>query len=524
MENVYRAAIYCRLSQEDRNKYNDVDESESIQNQKAMLLKYVNQKKWKLYDIYFDDDYSGMDAKRPAWNRLLKDAESKKFDIIVCKTQSRFTRDMEMVERYLNYKFHLWGIRFITIVDNVDTNIKGSKKARQINGLVNQWYVEDTSESIKSALQIMREQGKYIASTPLYGYLRDEKDKSKLVIDPVASEVVKRIFDMYYYEDIGSGTIADILNNEGVLPPAKYKKEKLIPTYNHYNMTDFWKDDAVRKILKNRVYTGDMVQGTTTKTDIKCKNTIKVPKEKWIIVENTHEAIISKELFMYVQEKFENKKVYGSRKNVSHLFSGKLKCQNCGSTMQRRKCHGVTPYYRCRHSFRQTKQCSNEYRIQYDNLYNIVLYKIKEKIDKYCDFEKVESKLKENTYIAKINKLNKQKDKLEENILKKRKYLTRMYEDMVDNIIDKEEYMLLKETYNKEILESKNKVAEIDLLIERFKDMNDYENKVKDMISKYKNIEVLDKETLNAFIDIIKIGAISKNKDEKQTIEIYWKF
>ena len=524
MENVYRVAIYCRLSQEDRKKYNDINESESIQNQKAMLLKYVNEKKWELYDIYFDDDYSGMDAKRPAWNRLLKDAENKKFDIIVCKTQSRFTRDMEMVEKYLNYKFRLWGIRFIAIVDNVDTNIQGGKKARQINGLVNQWYVEDTSESIKSSLKIMREEGKYIASTPLYGYLRDARDKSKIVIDPEASQVVKRIFDMYYYKDIGSEMIANILNNEGILPPAKYKKEKLIPTYNHYNMSDFWNGATIRRILKNRVYTGDMVQGTTTKPDIKSKKTVQVPKEKWVIVENTHEPIISKELFMCVQKKFKDKKTYVNRQNVSYLFSGKLRCQNCDSTMQRRKCHGVTPYYRCRHSFNPAKQCSNEYRIQYDNLYNIILYKIKEKIDNYCDFEKVENKLKENTYIAKINNLNKQKEKLEENITKKRKYLTRIYEDMIDNIINKEEYMIFKETYNKEILEIKNKIAEIDLLIEKFKDFNNYEHNVQSMISKYKNIDKLDRETLNAFIDVIKIGAISKNKEEKQVIEIYWKF
>ena len=133
-----KVAIYCRLSEEDRNKVNKEDDSNSIKNQKAMLIQYALSQDWDLYDIYSDDDYAGSDRNRPQFKRLLADAESRKFDIILCKTQSRFTRELELVEKYIHGLFPVWGIRFVSIVDNADTANKGNKKSRQINGLVNE--------------------------------------------------------------------------------------------------------------------------------------------------------------------------------------------------------------------------------------------------------------------------------------------------------------------------------------------------------------------------------------------------
>ena len=131
-----KAAIYCRLSEEDRDKRSDRDDSNSIRNQKALLTQYASENNWEVYDIYSDDDYTGSDRNRPEFNRLLADAKSKKFDVVLCKTQSRFTRELELVEKYIHGLFPLWGIRFVSIVDNADTDNKGNKKSRQINGLV----------------------------------------------------------------------------------------------------------------------------------------------------------------------------------------------------------------------------------------------------------------------------------------------------------------------------------------------------------------------------------------------------
>ena len=140
-----KVAIYCRLSREDDDKLHESDESESIQNQKSMLINYAIERSWDIYNIYCDEDYSGIDSERPEFNKLLEDAKSHKFDIVLCKTQSRFTRDMEIVEKYLHNKFIEWNIRFVSPVDHVDTLDKGNKKSRQINGLVNEWYLEDLS-------------------------------------------------------------------------------------------------------------------------------------------------------------------------------------------------------------------------------------------------------------------------------------------------------------------------------------------------------------------------------------------
>ena len=177
-----KAAIYCRLSEEDRNKQSEDQDSNSIQNQKAMLLQYAMAQQWEVFSIYSDDDYTGSDRNRPEFQRLLRDAEQHKFDIVLCKTQSRFTRELELVEKYIHGLFPLWGIRFVSIVDNADTANKGNKKSRQINGLVNEWYLEDMSDNIRSVLTNRRKNGFHIGAFALYGYKKDPDQKGHLII------------------------------------------------------------------------------------------------------------------------------------------------------------------------------------------------------------------------------------------------------------------------------------------------------------------------------------------------------
>ena len=185
--------IYTRLSEEDRNKANPEDDSNSIQNQKSMLIQYALAQGWEIYNIYSDDDYTSSDRRRPEFNKLLSDAEAGKFDIVLCKTQSRFTRELELVEKYIHGLFPLWGIRFVSIVDNADTANKGNKKSRQINGLVNEWYLEDMSENIRSVLTNRRENGHHIGSFAPYGYKKDPDVKGHLIIDEEAAAIVREI-------------------------------------------------------------------------------------------------------------------------------------------------------------------------------------------------------------------------------------------------------------------------------------------------------------------------------------------
>ena len=216
-----KAAIYCRLSKEDEDK---IGESESIQNQKSMLLQYAIEKGFELYQIYSDEDYSGIDRNRPAFNSMLQAASEHQFDVVLAKTQSRFTRDMELVEKYLHGKFMEWGIRFIAVVDHVDTNELHQWSLVVLNERNGIWIprTKDLAGStdrqcpftnVRSVLDHKRKEGLFIGSFARYGYCKDPNAKGKLIIDPEAAEVVRRIFSMAL-NGIGTHKIARILNDE----------------------------------------------------------------------------------------------------------------------------------------------------------------------------------------------------------------------------------------------------------------------------------------------------------------------
>ena len=305
-----KAAIYCRLSKEDEDK---IGESESIQNQKSMLLQYAIEKGFDIYQIYSDEDYSGIDRNRPAFNSMLQAASEHQFDVVLAKTQSRFTRDMELVEKYLHGKFIEWGIRFIAVVDHVDTNDTANKKSRQINGLINEWYLEDLSTNVRSVLDHKRKEGLFIGSFALYGYCKDPEAKGKLVVDPEAAEIVKRIFSMSL-SGIGAHKIARILNDEKVPSPTAYKQMNGI----HYHIAaknrnvGLWSSPTVYQMLHNQTYAGNLVQGRHKKISYKTEKTMWLPKSQWIVVENTHEAIIERETFETVQRMMQGRDLCAS--------------------------------------------------------------------------------------------------------------------------------------------------------------------------------------------------------------------
>ena len=329
-----KVAIYARLSKEDKNKL-FTEESESIQNQKNMLINYTIEKNWNVYDIYCDEDFSGVDDTRPEFNRLLQDAKNKKFNIILCKSQSRFTRDSIYVEDYLHNKFQQWGVRFISVVDSVDTEDKGNKKSRQINGLVNEWYLEDLSDNIRKTFDTKRKMGEFIGAFAPYGYVKDEKDKNKLVVDDPASLIVKRIFNMYVNGN-SMEQIKKTFNLEDIPCPTKYKEQTT--TYKNAMIKHYlWTSETIKRILTNPTYIGNMTQGRQMKVNYKTNKFIKIPREKWIISENTHEAIIDEENFNLVQTMIEQKSHYQKYERTDHILNGLLRCGDCGAKITYRR-------------------------------------------------------------------------------------------------------------------------------------------------------------------------------------------
>ena len=286
-----RCAIYCRLSKEDAVK--PAPESESIRNQKQLLTGYARTQGWEIYDLYSDEDYSGADADRPDFNRMLRDAEAGRFGVVLCKTQSRFTRDMELAERYIHGLFPLWGVRFVAPADNVDTALRGNKKARQINALVNEWYLEDLSENIRMVLESKRRRGQYIGSVPLYGYKKDPLDRHRLVIDEPAAQIVRQIF-RWFLGGCGTQRITALLNERQIPNPSAYKNR---PTRG----SGLWSKATVSRILHNEMYAGTLVQGRRRKLSYKSKRSVKVPPEDWARIEDAHTPIVSKEAFAQAQ-------------------------------------------------------------------------------------------------------------------------------------------------------------------------------------------------------------------------------
>lgn len=508
-------AIYCRLSKEDE----DLQiESESIQNQKSMLVKYAVEREWDIFDLYCDEDYSGVDSHRPDFNRLLQDAEAGRFQIVLCKTQSRFTRDMELVEKYIHGKFPLWGIRFVAIADNVDTDVKGNKKARQINGLINEWYLEDLSENIRMVFDHKRKQGQYIGGFPVYGYQKDPADKNKLIIDPEAADVVRAIF-RWSLEGRGKQNIAAMLNDKGLPNPTRYKAERG-RSGNHPIKNDFglWNKTTVWRILRNEMYIGVMVQGRRKKVSYKSKLLIDVPEENWFRVEGTHEAIIDRETFNAVQRGLAlRSKTDGAGEN--HVLSGLVKCADCSSTMSK-STSGQTSYLRCKLYADSGKQkLCTRHSVRLDALIDLVAQRIRHYVNNYYTLGELQLPPRRDTH---REALAAEQKHLSAQLETRSRALKSLYLDKVSGTISEEQFLELNQSFLEEKgrLERRLHQLTADLTDE---DTADHTCNVIAHAQLLLKLETVPRELVVLLIEKIEIG--EKNPDTgQQEIKVHWKF
>jgi len=522
------ADIYVRLSSEDKDKRHITDESESIQNQKTMLINYCMEKGWQINGIYSDEDYSGADASRPAWNQVLKDCEEGRCSIVVCKTQSRFSRDMEMIERYIHGKFPEWGVRFVGVVDNVDTNIRGNKKARQINGLINEWYLEDLSDNIKSTLNSKRKNGEFVGSFAPYGYLVDPDNKNHLIIDEVAAPVVGRIFQMYIH-GMGYISIAKTLNDENIPPPCVHKKQMGSKYYNgNYEKNSAprttWSDSAVYAILRRFEYTGALVQGRQEVVNYKTGKRRKKPESQWDIVEGMHEPIISKETFYKAQEiRLSRGKGQKIPSGSCYSLAKKVYCAECGNTMWKMSYKlrdGRYNYLCCRTRKTTNGLCDNEHSIRLDELEQIVVDEINKLLDKYYDQKQIgkleqpkKDRVKEKSLTAQIKDLE---DKVKRNDSR----MAHMYTDKLDGIITLEEFTIFRKQYQNESREMEKRIELLQSQLSKYTD-NETLVDTKSILEKYRKIDTLTFEIADEFISKIFIGKLKKSG--KREIKIEWK-
>lgn len=520
-----KVAIYCRLSDEDRNKKNPANDSESIQNQKNLLTRYALDREWDIYNIYSDDDYSGLDKERPEFIRMIKDAEEGRFQIILCKSQSRFTRDMELVEKYLHNKFIEWGIRFVTVVDGVDTQDRHNKKSRQINGLINEWYCEDISESIRAVFRMKQQNGKFIGSFASYGYMKNPEDNNSLIIDSEAAEVVRYIFKLYL---LGNGTqsIANILNEKQVPNPTKYKKLKGLKYVNPSAKAEqeLWNKTTIKRILKNEMYIGNMVQHKRSKMSYKSKKVRSIDRSNWIVSEGTHEPIVDKETFRLVQSRIKSK-IRSTGAGKAHIFAGKLKCMDCKSSMNKLNSSKGYSYLRCKtYSISSKEKMCTSHSIRFQVLEEIILERIKSHIKSLCDINNIYSKLVLNEPSAwQADSLKKDLRKLNEDINCRKEAVKNLYLDKTRGNITEQQFVELNQLFYAEEEKFVKSAKELEKRLEELKaEKEQSENKL-DIIKKYLDFTELTHDMVNELIDFIEIGE-RDNKTGERKVNIFWNF
>lgn len=516
-----RAALYCRLSEEDRNKVSADDDSTSIQNQKSMLLQYAMKQGWEVFHIYSDDDYTGSDRNRPEFQRLLADAKAHKFDIILCKTQSRFTRELELVEKYIHGLFPLWGIRFVSIVDNADTDNKGNKKSRQINGLVNEWYLEDMSDNIRSVLTNRREKGFHIGSFALYGYQKDSDQKGHLIIDPEAAAVVRRVFALFA-QGHGKTAIARMLNEEGIPNPTEYKRQKGLRYQSPPGKTGtLWKYPAISHMLTNEIYLGNMVQGRYGSISYKTKQNKPRPKEQWIRVEHTHEAIIDQDLWDRVQTRIKEKAKPFTLGSIG-LFAKKVRCMNCGYTMRSTKNRG-RHYLQCSNRRVSKDACAGSF-VSVEKLERIVIQELNRLSALYLDEAELERSLElPNSLNTQKQRLLEQRDLIQAQLEEYRKGLRELYLDKVRGVLSEEDFLSLSQDFSREKVQLEHRWEESEQHLEELEARIASGDHRREVAKRYTHLEHLTREMVEVLIDYILVGKRQPGESDPP-VEIHWNF
>ena len=325
----FNAGIYIRLSQEDRDndkKYES--ESESVLNQREMLMNYVKNNNFNFVNEYVDDGYSGTDFERPGFKKLIEDINNNKINLVIVKDLSRLGRDHILTGYYIETFFPEKRVRFISILESYDSfKNQASNDSSTFIIACNDYYSKQNSIKIKNVLNSKRSNGKFIGSLPCFGYMRDPDDKGHLIPNPETAPIVKEIFKMAV-NDVGISEITTILNDKKYPTPSGYKKTNYSSRLIY---RDSWNISSVKKILNNRMYTGDMVQHVQAKVNYKSKKKIPLDESLWVIVENTHEPLVSKKEFNLIQKrkKSNNRHYKTTTKREIRLLEGLLYCKEC---------------------------------------------------------------------------------------------------------------------------------------------------------------------------------------------------
>ena len=521
-------ALYERLSRDDELE----GESNSIVNQKKILEEYASKNNLTNIIHFTDDGISGTQFDRPGFMEMMNGVNTGNIGCIIVKDMSRLGRDYLKVGQCMEI-LRQKGVRLIAINDNVDSFYR-EDDFTPFRNIMNEWYARDTSRKIQSTFRSKGESGKHTASTPPYGYIKDEKDKDKWVVDEKAAEIVRRIFNLTM-DGAGPYKIAKILEADKIDIPA-YHQQKM--GYGLHQSKNFeypyrWCSSTIASILKKKEYLGHTVNFKTRK-HFKDKKSKYVSEDKWLIFENTHEAIIDQETFDNVQRIRGNVKRYPDGWGEYHPLTGLMYCADCGSKMyvHRTNNYKNIPYYVCS-NYKKVPcgtLCPSAHRIKAEVVLNLIQETLKD-IKNYLDEDNEafihsiqnEMEEKEKAHIEKKKiRLTESQNRLQE----LERLMCRIYEDMILNKIPNNRYEILNNQYETEQLTLSKEIKDLELVISRYEKETDKARKFISLISRYENFDNLTNTMINEFVKKIIIHERDRkgSQTSKQKIEIYFNF
>lgn len=527
---VYQAALYMRLSKDDEGS----GESSSITNQRNLLAAYAKEHGYLIYSEYVDDGFSGTNFNRPAFKRMIQDIEDKKINLILTKDLSRLGRDYIQTGEYTEVYFPSKKVRYIAVNDGFDSESQYTDIA-PFKNVVNEMYARDTSKKIRSAFSVKMRNGSYIGNFAPYGYRKDPNDKNHLIPDEPAAEVVRKIFTLAA-EGTKPAEIARILNGRNILTPALYRCS-IHPQLctDNYSQRKEWTAAAITKLLRNIVYLGHMAQGKTTKVSFKSKLTLRNTRQDWIVVENTHEPIVSGELFEMAQKRMKSR-TCEKKGQFCNIFSGIAKCAHCGRNMSavgtRRK--GSPANLACGgYKLHGGKECSNHF-IDYNVLYDIVLQEVRDQANltpterdalyqELCT--QLEAEMDDQGRKSELGKLRAENEKLD-------RIIEQLYDDNLNGKISEDRFYKLLQKYEKQGEELQRKINALDIPDDKEQEsqkLKESFERLSRLLDRYEEIRELDADLLFELIDRIEIGQGWYEKTEQgrlkhQEIRIYFRF
>ena len=525
MSNLKKTALYCRLSQDDGLE----GDSNSIQNQKNILQKFAEDHHFPNPCFYVDDGFSGGNFQRPAFQQMISDMENGEIGIIVTKDLSRLGRNQLHTGLYIEERFPMFGVRYIAINDNVDTDSSESNDLMPFKNLFNEWFIRDTSRKIRAVLKAKAERGERLGTRAPYGYIKDPETK-KLAVDDEAAAIVRRIFAMCASGN-GPSQIARILKKEQVLTPTMYAYTRYgmnhtcLDTAHPYN----WSDSAIANLLENEIYLGNTVNMKYSTKSYKDKRRVEHSREECLVFKDTHPALITQEVWDIVQRVRKNRR-RPTKMEEQNKYSGLVFCADCGSNMVLHRARTMSASYNhftCRTYKKDGESCTGHY-IRECVLDEVVLEDLRrvtamarERLEEFAAYigsrQSAEIQREIRRQEKELAAMRKRKAELDA-IFKK------LYEDSVLSRITTEQFQMLSSSYTEEQNQIAAGIPQKEADIQRLRETVSGTDGFLDKAKRYMDITELTPELLRLFIEKIVVHEkeVKWSKHAPQTVEIYY--